>query len=552
VPDGLPAEKRLRNNIADLFLSGGASGSRAQSLAYDASLAGAHHVGDLGRAGAYGKQPGNCSRDLTRKLVKGSLWPEPYIAQIRLKDHRGQQETQGLVSFLLPHEIIHALGEHGDPLQAQQGTPEDVKAHLNFCSAQMSTPVEQILAISMWGDGVPYNWDRSQSLDLISISFPCFVGENAKIRIPVVGLDHRQIIKHKTYDDIMQILAWSFSICALGIHPQSRHDGSPWGQGDKSRAKMSNQALSIKAVLAESKSDWKWLKDCFRFGQHNESSGICWMCTATPNSWKEWSPQAAWRKDRLTHWQLIMRLRGKGLGMSPFFSIPFVRSHIIKPDWLHVADHGVAADFLGNFLKIISHKFDAPTHEQRVQKLWADIKQFYKSYKVDSQLDALTSGMIQAPGKPPKLRAKAAEVRALVPYALDVSERLLDVNDEFELAVHSMAKELNNSYDLLSHDKFNHADMKRCASRFASSYLVMESKFSNGVDWRCKPKMHLWMELTEYFATNPANYWTYRDEDFGGAMATACRRRGGSHTAISSKLLVRFCARHPLPRLTGA
>jgi len=49
--------KRLRINLADLFLSNDVSGSRAQSLFADGVLAGADHCRDLGKAGNFGRQP---------------------------------------------------------------------------------------------------------------------------------------------------------------------------------------------------------------------------------------------------------------------------------------------------------------------------------------------------------------------------------------------------------------------------------------------------------------------------------------------------------------
>ena len=108
-------KKKFRYNLADVFLSNTMSGSRAQSLFSDAAAAGASHVDDLSRAGAHGKHPGNCHRDLLRKLSKGSHWPSLYYAKVRVTDRKaGGREKIILMPMLLPHEVVGALCEKGD------------------------------------------------------------------------------------------------------------------------------------------------------------------------------------------------------------------------------------------------------------------------------------------------------------------------------------------------------------------------------------------------------------------------------------------------------
>ena len=72
---GVPSGKRLRHNVADLFLSNSVSATRAASLFCDAAAAGAEGVGDLQRVGA----PKHHHRNLLKKLLKGSKWPGLYF-----------------------------------------------------------------------------------------------------------------------------------------------------------------------------------------------------------------------------------------------------------------------------------------------------------------------------------------------------------------------------------------------------------------------------------------------------------------------------------------
>ena len=56
--------KRLRSNVADLFLMSQVSAERAQSLAADATFAGASNVADLARSGQAGRCKGSIHRDM--------------------------------------------------------------------------------------------------------------------------------------------------------------------------------------------------------------------------------------------------------------------------------------------------------------------------------------------------------------------------------------------------------------------------------------------------------------------------------------------------------
>ena len=89
-PESVAPHKRLRLNVADLFLGGGLSGQRTQTIFTDAGLAGAEAVGDLD--GAAGR---NSNRNILRKLKKGNKWPKFYDAEVRVKNPKTDE---------VPHE----------------------------------------------------------------------------------------------------------------------------------------------------------------------------------------------------------------------------------------------------------------------------------------------------------------------------------------------------------------------------------------------------------------------------------------------------------------
>ena len=65
------------------------------------------------------------------------------------------------------------------------------------------------------------------------------------------------------------------------------------------------------------------------------------------------------------------------------------------------------------------------------------------------------------------------------------------------------------------------------------------------LSWRIKPKMHVFQELVEYqcqSGASPSDFWTYKDEDWGGCVAKMGARRGGNSNpcTIAKKVLTRF------------
>ena len=109
--EAMPEQKRFRHNLADAFLTSGLSGARTQSLFDDAHAAGAANLRDLGgRPLPAGKKPrSNVARDLTRRLMKGSGWPKPYQAELRVKNPK-TDEVYSLISYLFKKTLRSGWG----------------------------------------------------------------------------------------------------------------------------------------------------------------------------------------------------------------------------------------------------------------------------------------------------------------------------------------------------------------------------------------------------------------------------------------------------------
>ena len=71
--------------------------------------------------------------------------------------------------------------------------------------------------VALWGDGVPCNFDRTESLGAFTLSLPGLQGPLRLLRIPLACLTKKFVIEEETSDDILEVVAWSFRISSVGF-----------------------------------------------------------------------------------------------------------------------------------------------------------------------------------------------------------------------------------------------------------------------------------------------------------------------------------------------
>jgi hypothetical protein len=325
--EDIPEAKRFRHNIQDLYLNNEISAQRFQGLMQDASAAGTQHVEDLAGASRQGRHWKNLARDLLRKMVrnKRNRWPSPYMAPIKVWDTKAQREATIMLPMLLPHEIARNLAKEAHSRQAllcQEGLCASTKAHVLKVATELGVEAASLLCFSLWGDGCPCNWDRSQSMEILSLLLPGQSNSQKQLRVPVTCINKKFLLKGETWEQILAVMSWSFQQLAIGEHPRSRHDGSDWLASDRCRAKLAGQPLGVQGILAEVKGDWAFFKSVFRFPQHNQKDGCCWLCSCVPAEIRDCGSSAAWRTNRLGHWELMRRMANRGERPSAIFSCP--------------------------------------------------------------------------------------------------------------------------------------------------------------------------------------------------------------------------------------
>ncbi len=287
-------EVALEDDVHDLYADNVLSAAQATFLKEKARLAGVQFSSKQPRLGGNKKKKKkNAARNLKRKIRKHDKWPDPYWFDARVHDKKKDTEVTKRMCILLAHEVLETLWKYGDKdiLLLTNNFDKLTKDHMAWMKEQLG--VEELWGFGIHGDGVPCNYDRTESVIIISINLPGLAGRNGRLRIPLVILPDGSISEN-TLDDIMEVFAWSMRHLLLGTRPEARHDSTPWEpKSDAKRSKL-NGPLPFRACMAQSRADWDWLTKCFHFPGHSTKEGMCWMCPCKRNQVLQFVFRTAW------------------------------------------------------------------------------------------------------------------------------------------------------------------------------------------------------------------------------------------------------------------
>ena len=535
------------------FVDNTLSAKQTHYLATAAVVSGATAMQGLSAAGSHGRFPGNMARDIRRQMLrklKDHQKSKPYWFQLPVwnKDLGAIEEIS--YPMFLPHEILAEQVELVG-LQKLAAKPELVVWSLVEAFAKESKcAAEQIVPMGLWGDGVPYK--KKGSLELLVLNF---LGDISGQRHLLIGVEHNSCCQcgscagRHTFDTVFEVLRWSFTMCFLGVWPHKRHDGQPWHpNSDSFREAKKGQSLQGVGGLLQLRADWKWLNGMLSL-PHWGGSSICPWCAANNSNvhWKVTGPAAGWREARVSQEEFFASLQQKGVSPNPLFSSPGFSLLHLHLDWLHCVDLGCAADIIGCTLWEALDFQDGASRKARARNLWSKLKEYYSTNIVASGLDNLTTEMLFPSGfSSPKLKAKGAECRGVLPFSLQVAQDIAGQTG----TTHWARIELCNKalFDLtrsISKVPYNWVEAATHCRTFAMAWESLATE--EETVWALKPKLHMLQEMVEIHSArlgSPEAYWTYRDEDFGGVCAKLARSRGGCSSAAG--LGLRLLHRHLL------
>ena len=275
-PEVLEPRRRFRRNLQDLVATNALSTGRIAELATDVNRIDAGTMPDVAKfQGPW--RASNIHRNVLRRFLKSSTWMPAYWAKVRCWDTKKAAIQEEWLAFNIPHEIVHILVKNGilDKLLCKDGMDPLTRQHVESCEADALC---KLLGIGLWADGTPCNWDRSESVETLSLSLPGLTGEHKNLRIPITALSCKHVCA-ETWVDICAVIKWSLMILASGDWPTCRHDGTPWRKSDCKRKKPRKLQ---RACLAEVRADWDWMAKVYGFPPHNLLIGCCWKCACTP------------------------------------------------------------------------------------------------------------------------------------------------------------------------------------------------------------------------------------------------------------------------------
>ena len=105
---------------------------------------------------------------------------------------------QSKVPLLLPHEFVGVFAAK-NPAHLWTDRKNLSEATLKHLLKMEETfGVRNAVACGLWSDSAPMNYDRTESLEVLTLAFPGFSGPNSQIRIPLVAFGKKFLAKHIT------------------------------------------------------------------------------------------------------------------------------------------------------------------------------------------------------------------------------------------------------------------------------------------------------------------------------------------------------------------
>ena len=158
----------LQEDLEDLYSENLISANRCQSLLGKAHKAG---VAELKKVAKKWLKK-NAARAVTNRRLKNTKWPDKYWAEVRIWDKKTQSEVKQWICIHLIHEILDTIFQLGlkEVILSEDLLDKQARDHLQWMRDSLS--LDELLGFGIHGDGVPCNYDRTESVEVISLNLP--------------------------------------------------------------------------------------------------------------------------------------------------------------------------------------------------------------------------------------------------------------------------------------------------------------------------------------------------------------------------------------------
>ena len=611
----------LSQKLLHLWGLGKISASAMQELAWAAQADGCEEeeLAEIAALGCEGKFPANTHRDLVkllqRKIARGHLGglkqsPKFCIKVPALDSKEDNADTEADFHFFLPHLWISSLFESypkvADNLfginsvgqfweQVKDSDPRLIGSPVAWEKAKKAATWAKMKqkTVPLWlhGDGVEFSTDslmvysfggslcqpttkkhqgralkQSQNTEFHQSGLEQSHSSHSGLK-QSHAMDHSLCLaawpksaqRQGTWDEVYEVLAWSFQSLWTGKHPDKDWKGR--------ELPKDLQGLATKPITRQGYRFyvWQYLGDLEYFANvlkfpHWQSDAFCWLCSCN----KKIKGKSPWDWRDEPGWTLASGLEQshEGLEQSP-------STHILvnaipgglarfRPciDVLHTIDLGLACRIAGSVLHAwcFPPGSRAADGDKHLQKIWHQIREAYQDLGISERFTNIVLSMVVSDPKhpfrkPPILKGKAGEIRHLIPALSKVAW-----NKASASTAHAhMAECLHGLacfYDVLSTgDFFLQPEEAANALKFMQKTLRhatwLQEHYNDQQRFRFTPKFHFALHLAQWCKwENPRMTWTYRCESFVGSMALLAHSI--SHGTRATRITNSFCQKYLL------
>lgn len=555
----------LASKLLLLWASGNLAATMIQELAHCALLDGAKHeeLAAIASSGDWGKQPGNCHRDISARFLKHVVFSEPNLVETVAVDPKTQHTVPTFAGVYWPHLQFSTAQEYEEfsaifcpdlcetfwDAVERSGDPKLIGHPMT------KVPGWKRLFIPYFihGDGVEYQQHDAMMVfhwGSMLNTLGSMMGGFLLSAFP------KSATAAETWLPILQTIVWSLKWAFQGIHPPTDCKGKAFEPGSSfaANAGKSLTAGNFRLVCWAFEGDHEFFVNALGM-PHWSSTHICFECdttrTAGPKCFKDLRAEhQLWELYSMEHLQA-------NLPTHVLFQLPGVTQKHCMNDYMHnMFAKGVLSHLLGSSLHTLvwpNRQRLVVNPDQKLAVIWAACQEHYRHSNPTTKLTNLWMKSFTDPDRhwqhQPFLKVKANECKHFLPVLTQVC---IDCCTDDPHDQHRMACLQNITAFVALLDAsamFLTTEQAELAMQFASAFLghyAWLNKWALDND-RCEyhivPKFHFFMHIAfnaRYI--NPRFTWCFRAEDFVGNIATlalSCAS-GNSSIVISRKLATKY------------
>jgi hypothetical protein len=284
---------------------------------------------------------------------------------------------------------------------------------------------------------------------------------------------------------------------------------------------------------------------------HFGSLSPCFLCKANCDDndapWSDCRPEAAWRSRLWTKddWYAAKQRH-------IVFDLPGVSILNVMPDIMHTKHLGCDQYLYGSVLYLLTHDVMAETPADNLERIWVHVQRLYKELDIKNRICDLKLSMYVRPNDFPKLKAKAANVRAFGQILLTIWEDNMDVANPVHRQIRLALKLSARLEELIEVEHREHhmddgvqAEFAACIQNLANLVTSLANHYhgQGRKVFHFTIKMHSLMHFSEIAKyQHPRSTWCYSGEGFMQVckkIAISCIH-GSKQQLVSKKATKKF------------